>query len=178
LIIWNVITMSKKDFFNADIQDGDILILGVGNYLLGDEGVGVHFIKYLETQDLPDKVHLLDGGTGGYYLMPYMENYSAVIMVDATIDGRDPGNFRMIRPRFASDYPPQLSAHDIGLKDMIEGMILTDTLPDLYLLAVSIFDYDKLSIDLTKQIRDVFPQMKEDVLKLCNALLEDKKVDV
>ncbi|MEN8138875.1 MAG: hydrogenase maturation protease [Bacteroidota bacterium] len=156
----------KKDFFNENIKEGDILILGVGNYLLGDEGVGVHFIKYLETQDLPENVHLLDGGTGGYYLMPYMEGYKAVIMIDATIDGENPGHFRMIRPRFSTDYPPQLSAHDIGLKDMIEGMMLLDTLPDLYLLAVSIIDYDKLSIELTGEIEDAFPEMKNLVLKL------------
>lgn len=160
----------EKDFFNADIEDGDILILGVGNYLLGDEGVGVHFVKYLEEQELPAKVHLLDGGTGGYYLVPYMESYSTVIMVDATIDGKNPGHFRMIRPRFSTDYPPQLSAHDIGLKDMIEGMILTDTLPDLYLLAVSILDYDKLSIDVTEDISLAFPKMKEMVFKLVESI--------
>lgn len=166
---------NKKDFFNADVQDGDILILGVGNYLLGDEGVGVHFIKYLENENLPDGVHVLDGGTGGYYLVPYIESYSAVIMVDATIDGKNPGHFRMIRPRFSTDYPPQLSAHDIGLKDMIEGMILTDTLPDLYLLAVSILDYDKLSIDLTEEISNAFPQMKETVFKLVENLKFSQK---
>jgi|LGOV01.1.fsa_nt_gb hydrogenase maturation protease len=164
-------TNMGRDFFNADIKEGDILILGVGNYLLGDEGVGVHFIKYLESQELPSNVHLLDGGTGGYYLMPYMEHYSAVIMVDATIDGENPGHFRFIRPRFSSDYPPQLSAHDIGLKDMIEGMMLLGTLPDLFLLAVSIIDYDKLSIELTSDITDAFPLMKEKVLKLVENII-------
>ena len=164
----------KRDFFNSDIADGDILILGVGNYLLGDEGVGVHFVKYLETQNLPANIHLLDGGTGGYYLMPYMEHYSAVIMIDATIDGKNPGHFRMIRPRFSSDYPPQLSAHDIGLKDMIEGMMLLGTLPDLYLLAVSILDYDKLSIELTSEITDSFPQMKAMIISLITQIEADR----
>ena len=164
----------KRDFFNSDIADGDILILGVGNYLLGDEGVGVHFVKYLETQNLPINIHLLDGGTGGYYLMPYMEHYSAVIMIDATIDGENPGHFRMIRPRFSSDYPPQLSAHDIGLKDMIEGMMLLGTLPDLYLLAVSILDYDKLSIELTSEIKGSFPQMKDMIISLIAQIEADR----
>ena len=160
----------QRDFFNENITEKDILILGVGNYLLGDEGVGVHFIKYLEKQELPKNVHLLDGGTGGYYLMPYMEKYGAVIMIDATIDGEQPGHFRMIRPRFSSDYPPQLSAHDIGLKDMIEGMMLLGTLPDLYLMAISIFDYDKLSLQLTKEIEDAFPEMEKMILKLIENL--------
>jgi len=49
-------------------QSDNILILGIGNLLLGDEGVGVHCIKELEKTNLPEKVQLLDGGTGGFHL--------------------------------------------------------------------------------------------------------------
>ena len=49
-----------------------ILILGIGNFLLGDEGIGVHMIQFLEKIKLSANVSLLDGGTGGFHLLSYL----------------------------------------------------------------------------------------------------------
>ena len=53
-------------FFEKD-KSNSFLILGVGNYLMGDEGVGVHLIQEMDKIDLPEYVDILDGGTGGFY---------------------------------------------------------------------------------------------------------------
>ena len=50
-------------------KSNKILVLGIGNYLMGDEGVGVHIVQKMEKMDLPDYVEVLDGGTGGFFLM-------------------------------------------------------------------------------------------------------------
>ena len=50
-------------------KSNKILVLGIGNYLMGDEGVGVHIVQRMEKMDLPDYVEVLDGGTGGFFLM-------------------------------------------------------------------------------------------------------------
>ena len=104
----------------------ETLVLGVGNLLLKDEGVGIHVIKALENEKLPAHVHLMDGGTGGLHLLSWLQGYDRIIMIDATLDNNLPGTVRLIQPRYATDFPPLMSAHEIGLKDMIDAMILTD----------------------------------------------------
>ncbi|MEZ4982032.1 MAG: hydrogenase maturation protease [Saprospiraceae bacterium] len=114
-------------------MDSDkILVLGIGNYLMGDEGVGVHFANYLLSQDLPKNVDVLDGGTGGFYLTNYIESYPIVILIDATLDDKTSGSTRLWNLIFK-----RLSkklVHDIGMKDLIEAMIFMGTLPKIYLL--------------------------------------------
>ena len=95
------------------------LILGVGNLLLKDEGVGIHVIHALEKETLPSGVHLIDGGTGGFHLIAWLEEYDRIVMIDATLDNNPPGTVRQLKPRYASDFPPLMSAHEIGLRDMI-----------------------------------------------------------
>ena len=126
----------------------DILVLGVGNLLLKDEGVGIHVIRTLEKEELPSNVSLMDGGTGGLHLISWIQDYDRIIMVDATLDSNPPGTVRLIRPRYATDFPPLRSAHEIGLRDMIEAMILTETLPDIQLIVVSV---EKV-VEMIKQI--------------------------
>ena len=67
------------------------LILGVGNLLLKDEGVGIHVIRALEKETLPAHVTLMDGGTGGLHLISWLTGYDHIIMVDATLDSNPPG---------------------------------------------------------------------------------------
>ena len=99
-----------------------------------DEGVGIHVIKALENEKLPAHVHLMDGGTGGLHLLSWLQGYDRIIMIDATLDNNPPGTVRLIQPRYATDFPPLMSAHEIGLKDMIDAMFLTDDLPETHLL--------------------------------------------
>ena len=64
-----------------------VLILGIGNTLMGDEGIGVHVVNSLEKTALPDGVELLDGGTGSFLLLEPMQSAEKVVLIDATIDG-------------------------------------------------------------------------------------------
>ena len=119
-------------------MEDKILILGIGNYLMGDEGVGVHAIQRLEKLPWPEYVDLLDGGTGGFHLLSYLTDYPKVILIDATMDGDAPGTVKLIKPKFASDFPRALSAHDIGLRDLIESAAVVEKLPETWLVTVSI----------------------------------------
>ena len=147
-----------------------ILILGIGNYLMGDEGVGVHFARYLESLPLPDFVDVLDGGTGGFHLTNYLEAYPNVILVDATLDNYPLGTIRLLEPRFSKDYPRAMSTHDIGMKDLIEAMILMGTLPKIYLFAVSIATLQQQQVTLSPDIEAVLPKLKGEVLALIEEL--------
>jgi len=134
------------------------LILGVGNLLLKDEGVGIHTIQALEKEELPSGVHLLDGGTGGFHLISWLQDYDRIIMVDATLDNNPPGTVRLIRPRYASDFPPLMSAHEIGLRDMLEVMQLTDNLPEVHLIVISAVDISEVGMELSPEVKAAIPE--------------------
>lgn len=137
-----------------------ILIMGIGNVLMGDEGVGVHAIKRLEKSGLPENIDLLDGGTGGFHLLSYLEDYREVIMIDATMDGKTAGTIALKRPRYSSDFPIVLSAHDIGLKDLIDAASFAEKLPAIHLITISIDSLDQISIDLTPVIEESLPEVE------------------
>ncbi|MDR1727177.1 MAG: hydrogenase maturation protease [Acidobacteriota bacterium] len=134
------------------------LILGVGNLLLGDEGVGIHCVCALENEGLPEDVRLMDGGTGGLHLLGWLEGYRRIVMIDAALDGNPPGTVRHIRPRRAAEFPPLLSAHEIGLRDMVEAMFLTGDLPEIDLVAVSVADVGGLGTELSPEASAAVPE--------------------
>ena len=142
------------------------LILGIGNYLLGDEGVGCHAITYLEEKGFGAYADLMDGGTGGFHLMDHLISHKLVILIDATLDDYPEGTVRVIKPKGHQDFPVTLSAHDIGLKDLITSLSLIDEFPNLYLVAVSVKNYDELRVTLTPPILDTLPIIEKKVDKL------------
>ena len=152
-----------------DDKTDKVLDLGVGNYLMGDEGVGVHIIYEMEEMDLPDHVDVLDGGTGGFFLMNYFDVYPVVIFLDATMDGKPAGTVSTIRPKFASDFPTALSVHDVGLKDMIEAIYIQDSIPDIHLVTVSVDDILPMTLELSKEVEASVPKAIAEILRLAEA---------
>ena len=147
-----------------------VLVLGIGNYLLGDEGAGVHAVQELAQEALPPHVRCVDGGTGGFHLLSYLQEYSTVILIDATMDGRPPGTIRVLRPRFASEFPRALSAHDIGLRDLIESAMLLGGLPDIHLITVSVDDVQQMRTELSPAVRASLPAVTGAVRHILDGL--------
>jgi hydrogenase maturation protease len=137
------------------------LILGIGNYLMCDEGIGVHVANALASEKLPVNVKVLDGGTGGFHLLEYFEKNDHVVLIDATLDGREPGTIRKIKPKFATDFPPAMSTHDIGLKDMVTALQFMDKMPEIDLFVVSIASIQEQGIQLTPVIHSKIPEVVE-----------------
>lgn len=137
------------------------LILGVGNLLMGDEGIGVAAIRHLETTGLADEAELVDGGVGGFNLLGLFQEHAHVILIDATADGKPPGTVSRIRPRFASDFPPTLTAHDIGLKDLIESAALLGALPRVDLITISIGSLSSMTLDISPPVLAAVPKIAE-----------------
>jgi len=164
------VAISSDAFFFEKDKSKSILILGVGNYLMGDEGVGVHLIQQMAKIDLPEYIDILDGGTGGFLLLSYFEAYKTVIFVDATMDGKEEGTISLISPKFASDFPSALSVHDVGLKDMIEAVYLMDSKPDIPLFTISIKEMVPMTIELSPKVKQAIPKTIEQILKLTERL--------
>ena len=138
-----------------------VVVLGVGNILLGDEGVGCHTITALTAQPLPSHVRCVDGGTGGLHLLSEIEGATEVVLVDAVCDGNPVGSVTRLTPKFASDYPRTLVAHDIGLKDLLEVLSLSEPAPAVTLFAVSIEPPADLTLDLSEALRAALPGITE-----------------
>jgi hydrogenase maturation protease len=140
-----------------------ILILGIGNYLMADEGLGVHLAERFLREELPPGVDVLDGGTGGFHLLEYFEQYERVIIVDATLDDRPAGTIRLIKPHFASDFPQAMSTHDIGLKDLVGALQLLGTMPEIDLYVVSIKSIQEQGIELSQEISMAIDTLIDDI---------------
>lgn len=76
------------------LDSQDLLVLGIGNPLMGDDGVGNRVIELLAERDLPPNVKIEDAGLPGWGLPAWFEGWSNVILVDAVQMGRSPGSWR------------------------------------------------------------------------------------
>ena len=172
------VAVSSDAFFFEKDKSNCTLVLGVGNYLMGDEGVGVHVIQEMAKIGLPKHMDILDGGTGGFLLLNCFEAYKSVIFVDATMDGQEEGTVSVIKPKFASDFPSALSVHDVGLKDMIEAVYLMDEKPDMHLVTISITNLEPMKVELSQKVKNAIPETIEKIFKLTEYLnSEVSKID-
>jgi hydrogenase maturation protease len=146
------------------------LVLGIGNLLLSDEGVGIHVVRALEAAGLPPGVDVLDGGTGGFRLISCFQEYDHLVLVDASLDGQPVGTTAVIQPRFANDFPRVLSAHDIGLRDLIESVALLGPLPNMFLVTVSVAAEQPPGIELSGPVQAAVPRAAAQVRQLAVSL--------
>ena len=137
------------------------LVLGIGNLLMGDEGVGVRAVEQLQRESWPPGVTVVDGGTGGFHLLEYLQDFNPIVMIDATMDGRPAGTVGVLRPKYASDFPRALTAHDIGLRDLVESAALLGPLPDISLVTVSIAEIKSMVTTLSPEVEAALPAVAD-----------------
>jgi hydrogenase maturation protease len=150
----------------APAPPAEVLVLGVGNLLVGDEGVGVHAFRALEKETWPPHVHLVDGGTGGFHLLGLLRSHARIILIDATRDGAPLGTVAQFRARVAADFPPALGAHDIGLRDLISAAALLGPLPDIEVITVSIAELKPMTLELSAPVAAALPEVSRRVRAL------------
>lgn len=153
-----------------DELTNNTLILGIGNILLNDEGIGIRVVQKLEEEGGITGVDLMDGGTGGFHLLGALQSYKTVIVVDASLDEHPPGFIRVLQPKFAHEFPKQLSAHEIGFRDMMEALIILDKMPLIYLLAVSVKDFQDMGLTLSPEVEAVIPMAVNKLRELILAI--------
>ncbi len=114
-----------------------VLILGIGNVLWADEGFGVRCVEQLaQSWALPEGVKLLDGGTQGLYLLPFLEEADVLVVFDAVDYGLEPGTLKVVEgdevPRFMG--AKKMSLHQTGFQDVIATAQLMGYCPETLLL--------------------------------------------
>ncbi len=107
------------------------LVLGVGNTLMGDEGVGVHVIERLVAgYKIPEEVHVLDGGVLGMDLLYYLEGIENLLLVDAVETHREPGTIiRLENDEVPAFLSMKISPHQVGVPDMLAAAKFKDLYP-------------------------------------------------
>ena len=115
------------------------LILGLGNPLRGDDGVGPRIVEELSGRQLPQGVQVLDGGNGGLDLLRVLEGWRRVVVVDAAEVGQDPGEFVRFTPEEVrlAEAPNSLSLHNAGLGEALAlAEALEQRMPEIVIFGV------------------------------------------
>lgn len=139
-----------------------VLILGVGNLLLKDDGFGVHFINSLQDIDFPDNIAVLEAGTVGHQLIPLLHRIDHLIIVDVVEAGDTPGSLFRFSPddmHFPSEQ--KVSLHQISLIDVLHMAELTGRRPKTVIIGVQPKDVSTWSIGLSDELEAVIPRVRE-----------------
>ncbi|MDI1319568.1 MAG: hydrogenase maturation protease [bacterium] len=148
-----------------------VLVLGVGNLLMGDEGVGIHVLRTLEQQEPVPGARLLDGGTGGINLLREFDGAADIIMIDATRDGRPAGTITFLQPLCVGELPRGLGAHDFGLKDLFAAAALLGHCPRIHLFTVSVQEVRPMCTELAPAVAEAVPEVVHTVMALAARLV-------
>jgi hydrogenase maturation protease len=146
----------------VDAPPRNVLILGVGNLLLTDDGFGVHVINELRNIPLPPNVTLIEAGIVSHQLIPVFHEADLLIFIDAVEAGDIPGSIFRFRPedmRFMSQM--KASLHEMSLMDVLHMTALTGNRPEAIIIAVQPKDVRTCSLELNDEIRAVIPRVIE-----------------
>ena len=144
-----------------------ILILGVGNILYADEGVGVRAVeRLLENYDFSDNVTLMDGGNLGMRLMQPLMDSDYCIVLDAVLGGDQPGTiYRFTGDDLRKSLAFKDSMHQSDLVDTLIYCELVGKRPETVVIGMEPYDFKNMSIELTDIVADRLPAMLDIALK-------------
>ncbi len=152
-----VITMTKK-----------IVVLGCGNTLMGDDGVGIRVVERLQEMKLPENVEIIEAGVGGMSILSWIEDADKAVIVDAVQTGNEPpGTVYEFTDR---ELPPSdmfmLSLHDLNLVDTINvGRIVQKMPGEIVIIGVEVKRVAEFTKELTPEVEGAIPEVLDLVLK-------------
>jgi hydrogenase maturation protease len=149
-----------------------LLILGLGNLLCSDDGVGVVAVQAIaEARIVPEEVQVLDGGTLGLALLPYLEDAERAILVDAIQVDAPPGTLvRLEGDEVGPAVASRLSVHQVGVSDLIEAARWRGRVPPKLVLLGVVPQSIELGLELTPPVRSALPGLLDAVCDEARAL--------
>lgn len=154
---------------------GKKVVLGIGNLLMKDDGIGVHAIRALEGR-LPQDVELVDGGTAGCDLLPYMMGAEKIIIIDALKGGEPPGSIYRLTPQDCGEQYLEgaISVHDLGILTVLHDLALLEEKT----LSVVIIGVEPKEIgwgmELTPEVEQSLPKVLELVEREIDSIIDRK----
>ncbi len=144
---------------------GTIAVLGLGNLVHSDDGVGVHAIHELQRDArVPPGTVLLDGGTQGLALIPHISGFPRLLVIDAVDVGEKPGTVVRFDGKALDGLPGKASVHQLGFADLMVAMkLLGESLPEVVVMGVQPLSTE-WSAELTPPISDALPALLDAVI--------------
>ena len=141
------------------------LVLGVGNLLLKDEGVGVHVAQRMMKMDLPENVEVVDGGTATLDILPLIDGVERLIIVDALKAGEAPGTIYKLTPEdIVQDKQEPLSLHQVDLLQTLDMCSLIGSKPSTLIIGIEPKEIN-FAVGLSSEVEGTLPRVIELVLE-------------
>ncbi|MEH6627515.1 MAG: HyaD/HybD family hydrogenase maturation endopeptidase [Motiliproteus sp.] len=147
-----------------------VLVLGVGNILLSDEGIGVRVVEALEQRyEIPANLDVVDGGTAGMELLEMMSDRDQVIIIDAVNTGAAPGTVVELRgEEVPALFRTRISPHQLGISDLLGVLVVIDQMPK----AMTLFGAVPYSLDTGIELTAAMQEKLEIILTFTVAELQ------
>ncbi len=149
------------------MSEDKIVVLGVGNTLLKDEGVGVRVVEELKKKfTFPSNVRLVDGGTQGLWLLPTLQEADRLVVIDAVLGKCEPGSiYRLEKDDLPKGLRLKQSAHDSDLIEALNLCALLDQAPQtVVVIGIEPEDISAYGLQLTPTIESRVPALVDQVL--------------
>lgn len=142
------------------IDQTQTLVLGLGNLVHTDDGLGVHAIQTLrEDPRVPSDVVLMDGGTQGLALLPHISSFQRLLVIDALDVGESPGTLVRLEGKALRNLPGKASVHQLGFADLMVALELLGDLPqDIVLFGVQPLSTE-WGVELTPPVREAVDRL-------------------
>ena len=128
------------------------LVLGIGNIIRKDDGVGIRVVELLRERDLPEQVRLLDGGTAGLDLLPYLEGVSRIIVVDALLSGKSAGTITILSGDAVREHDVFMSGHFGKLTELLDLAAELWTRPETTIVGITPKDCESYETVLSPEV--------------------------
>jgi hydrogenase maturation protease len=150
-----------------------LLVLGVGNILLMDEGLGVYAVQELIKEQWPDTVEFIDGGTFTHDLFHLFQEYDRLLVLDVVRAGHQPGTiYRLTEDDLVKDETQSLSLHDVDLLDSLRMADMLGHRPALLVMGIEPKTID-WAMEMTEPLKAVFPWYLELVRQEIRSILAE-----
>lgn len=144
-------------------EASSILVLGIGNRIMGDDGLGLAAIEKLsELYAIPETVDVVDGGTMGLYLIDRLCGYGKVLILDSVVVDEPPGTVIIARgDEVHTTFKTRLSPHQQGINDLIAALVLMDRKPGEIVIVGMVPRSISLTLDLSDPVSENLAKMAE-----------------
>ena len=162
---------------SAGTQCRKIVVMGIGNTLLQDDGVGIHVTElFRTTQAVDSSINVIDGGTIGLSLLPEIEDADAVIIVDASEIGERPGTMRIFREREIDRLlsGKRRTVHEVALADLFAAAEIRGRSPGIRILIAIQPASTELGLDPTPAVKAAIPVACEAIHSLTQGWLHQE----
>ena len=141
-------------------------VIGIGNILRRDDGIGIRVIEFLESTGVPSYVKLIQGDISGLDLIKYFE-YNRVIIVDAAKMGIPAGTVKIFTPKdiILNGFKDAISTHSIGLKETLRLANSLKKIKNIQIIGIEPYNIE-FGLEITKELQEKIPDICSRVMQL------------